>query len=139
MIIETVRAVLLEDSEILSTFDERIYPTQLPDAPTYPAAVLTKITGRGQYDLDGDVGIEDARVQIDVYSTAGEADCIFKKNLIRRRLSGFVGSPSVSPAACAIQTCLCINDFALSESATERAGPRLWRRILEFRIFNTEV
>lgn len=138
MIIETIRAVLLEDGPILAAFGQRIYPTQLPDAPTYPAMVLTKVTGRGEYDNpQGDVGVEEARVQIDIYSEDGASDAIAKKMLVRNRLSGFSGGPVASP--CAIQTCMCITDSDFPVSDTERAGPRLKRRLLEFIVWNTEV
>jgi hypothetical protein len=139
VIIETIRAVLLEDAPIMAAFGPRIYPTQLPDAPTYPAIVLTKVTGRGEYDYQGDIGLEEARVQVDVYSEDGMSDVIAKKTLVRRRLSGFTGGPSGSPPSCAIQTCMCITDSDFPVSDTERAGPRLRRRLLEFLVWNTEV
>ena len=139
MIIETVRAVLLDDAPILAAFAERIYPTQLPDAPTYPAMVLTKVSGRGEYDFEGDAGVEDARVQCDIYCETGMSDLVALRNLVRRRLSGFVGGPASSPTSCAIQECKCITDSDFPVSDTERAGPRLRRRLLEFIVWNTEV
>lgn len=139
MIIETIRAVLLEDAPIAAAFGTRGYPVQLPDAPTYPAFVLTKIVGTEEYVFAGPVGVERARVQIDVYSTEGYADLVEKKDLIKRRLSGFTGGPSGSPPSCAIQECRCITDSDFPIADTERAGPRLRRRLLEFIVWNTEV
>lgn len=145
MIIETIRAVLLDDAAILAAFEQRIYPTQLPDAPSYPAIVLTKVNGRGEYDYQGDVGVEEARVQVDIYEqlrddgTGGYVSLVDLRTLVRRRLSGFVGGPASSPVSCAIQTCMCITDSDFPVSDTERAGPRLRRRLLEFMVWNTEV
>lgn len=139
MIIETIRAVLLDDAAILAAFEQRVYPTQLPDAPSYPAIVLTKINGRGEYDYQGDVGVEEARVQVDIYSEDGASALIALRTLVRRRLSGFTGGPASSPVSCAIQTCMCITDSDFPVSDTERAGPRLRRRLLEFMVWNTEV
>jgi|SRR5262245_50471366 len=139
MIIETIRAVLLDDAAILAEFGTRIYPTQLPDAPTYPAIALTKITGEGQYDFQGDVGVERARIQVDIYTDQGAEHLIDLRNMVRRRLSGFVGGPASSPQSCAIQECRCITDSDFPIADTERAGPRLRRRLLEFIVWNTEV
>lgn len=139
MIIETIRAVLLDDAAIFAAFEQRIYPTQLPDAPSYPAIVLTKVNGRGEYDYQGDAGVEEARVQVDIYSDDGASALIALRTLVRRRLSGFVGGPASSPVSCAIQTCMCITDSDFPVSDTERAGPRLRRRLLEFMVWNTEV
>lgn len=115
----------------------RIYPEQLPDASTFPAVVVTKAAGVGDYTLDGDDGLENARVQIDSYAV-GYAVCVELKTLIRRQLSGYKGG-MVSGDPCAIQGAFCINDSDLSVSETERAGPRLRRRMLEFRIWNTQI
>ena len=139
MIIQTVRDVLLDDAPILAAFGQRIYPTQLPDAPTYPAMVLTKVTGRGNYDLQGDVGLEEARVQVDIYTDQGAEHLIGLRNIVRRHLSGFSGGPASSPTSCAIQSAMCIKDSDFPVSDTERAGPRLRRRLLEFIVWNTEV
>ena len=139
MIIETLRAVLLEDAAIAAAFGDRIYPDEAPDAPTYPLVVLTKVVGVEGYDLNGRAGFEDARVQADVYSERGASDVIVKKQLVKDRLSGFTGGPATTSPSCAIDRCLCINDFASPERSTERAGPRLRRRILEFRVWNREV
>lgn len=138
MIIEVVKRILEADGPIFAALAERIYPVQLPDAPTFPAAVLTKAAGLGEYDMEGDVGVERARVQVDIYHAGGYAACVALKTLVRRRLSGFKGSID-SGLPCQVQAMFCINDFDLTEPATERAGPRLRRRTLEFTIWSQEV
>lgn len=135
-IVETVRLVLGEDGAVDALVDDRIYPEELPDAPTYPAIVLTKATGQGSYDLQGDVGLESARVQVDCYAESYAA-MVDLRLAVRRRLSGFKGGPASAP--CRIQSSFCINDTDLPEPDTVRAGPRLRRRMLEFQIWNTEV
>lgn len=141
MIVELVRSILLQDPAIAAIVgagdDGRIYPVQLPDAPTYPAIVITKITGLGDSDTDGDTGLEDSRVQVDSYGE-GYAAVVELKTLVRARLSGFQGGPA-SGDACAIQGVFVINDSDLPVPETERAGPRLRRRMLEFRIWNRAI
>lgn len=135
-IVETVRIVLGENAGCEAIFDDRIYPEELPDAPTYPAIVITKATGQGSYDMQGDVGLEAGRVQVDVYAE-GYAAMVDAKTAVRRCLSGFKGGPASAP--CSIQSSFCINDTDLPDPDTVRAGPRLRRRMLEFQIWNTEV
>lgn len=137
MIVETVRDLLLADSAIAALVGDRIYPVELPDGTTFPAVVVSKATGLGDYTLDGDSGLEDSRVQIDSYAVTYEA-AIELKTAIRRNLSGR-GPAAASGNPCAIQGAFCINDSDLPASAFERSGPRLRRRMLEFRIWNSQI
>lgn len=138
MIIAGVVDLLKNDAGVAAIIGDRAYPVQLPDAATFPACVVTKASGQGNYDLGGDVGLEDCRVQIDCYSADGYAAAVKLKKAVRDLLSGYQGSAG-SGGPCAIQGAFCINDLDLTDPATERAGPRLRRRMLEFRIWNTEV
>lgn len=138
MIIETLAAILGADPDVAAIVGDRIYPVTMPDAPTYDLIVLTKASGVGNYDLVGDVGVEGARVQVDCHSDKGASACIALKTAVRRALSGYRGGPT-SSEPCAIQGIFCINDFDLTEPATERAGPRVRRRTLEFNIWSQEV
>jgi len=138
MIISTLVQILMADTGVASFVDDRVYPVSLPDAPTYPALVVTKIFGGGQYDLMGDIGIEDARIQIDCYSDAGIQSVIELSTAVRTLLSAYTGGID-SGNPCAIIRATVINDLDLSEESTERSGPRLRRRVLEFHVWNKEV
>lgn len=137
MIIETVQNLLAAQPSIAALVGDRIYPLEAPDASTFPLIVVTKAGGVGEYTLEGDAGVEEARVQIDCYAV-GYAKALAIRKEVRRFLSGYKGG-MVSGNPCAIQGAFCINDMDLTESATERAGPKLRRRMLEFRIWNTEL
>lgn len=138
MIVVEVVGLLLAESSIAEVVGDRVYSPQLPDAPDYPCIVVFKPTGIGSYDMDGDVGVEDARVQVDIHGIKGHAQVIALKQRVRRFLSGFKGGVG-SGTNCAIQSSMCINDFDLPDPSTERAGPRLRTRVLEFRMWNREV
>lgn len=137
MIVETVVNLLKAQGDIAAIVEDRIYPYQAPDAATFPLVVVSKPSGGGEYDLEGDIGLEDARVQIDSYDVSYAA-VVDLKTAIRRFLSGKPQS-TASGDPCAIQGAFCINDVDLTESASERAGPRLRRRMLEFRVWNKEI
>src|SRR4051812_28208803 len=126
MIVETFIALLQEDAAVVALVADRVFPRFMPDAVAFPALVVTKAGGAGSYDLQGDVGIESARVQVDCYDTSAEG-VIALRTAVRRLFSGFKGG-RVSGSPCAIASSFCINDLDLSETSTERAGPRLKRR-----------
>lgn len=138
MIVLGIVGLLQAEPSIAQVVGDRVYSPHLPDAPSYPAIVVWKPTGIGNYTLQGDTGIEDARVQVDVYGNRGLEELIRLKQLVRRFLSGYRG-PVASGDDCAIQTCVCINDFDLPDPSLERAGPRVRTRVLEFRVWSKEV
>ncbi len=136
MIVQIVRAVLLADPAVVALLGDRLYPVQLPEASTFPAGVITKASGVGEYTLDGDSGIARSRIQIDLYGE-GYAAVVTIKRAVRHALSAFRGSPP-SMSGCVIQSATCINDMDFGVPETERAAPILRRRMLEFNIFHKE-
>jgi hypothetical protein len=133
---EVVRDVLLADSAIAGFVADRVFAPAMPDAATFPLIVIQKASGLGNYTNDGDAGLETARVQVDCYSDGGQAEVNAIRKAVRGSLSGRMAGSAEAP--CAIQHCFCINDVDLSEPTTERAGPRLRRRMLEFNILGRE-
>lgn len=128
---EVVRDILLADSGVAGLVDDRVYCPAMPDASTFPLIVIQKAVGVGEYTNDGDTGLEQARVQVDVYAE-GQAIVHEMKAAVKAVLGGRrLGS---ADAPCAIQSCFCINDSDAPVPDTERAGPRLRRRVLEFNI-----
>lgn len=131
-VVETVRTILLGNSGIAGIVDTRIFPVAMPDATSFPALVVAKGSDLGLYDLQGDVGVTEARIQVDCYNDDGKAANLHLKRLVREQLSGYRGGPPGAP--CAIQSSFVINDFDATDPSTERGGPRLRRRTIEFRI-----
>lgn len=138
MIVETVIGILLADAGVAAIYGDRVFPRMIPDGQTFPAVVVTKIGGGGNYTNDGDTGLEEAQIQVDLYHDDGTAKLIDGRNKVRRLLSGFKGGLE-SGSPCAIDSCFCMNDVDLSEPSRERTGPRLKRRMLQFRIWNREL
>lgn len=138
MIVQAVVNLLKAAPAVVAIADDRGYPVEAPDASTFPLYVVTKAAGVGETDLQGEAGLEQARVQIDCYAV-GYAEAVKLATAIRRFLQGYQGAPADSAGPCAIQGAFCINDLDLPDSTMNRAGPRLRRRMLEFRIWNTEI
>lgn len=137
MIVQRVRELLLEQAPIVAAVGDRIYPVTWPDAPEFPLIIVQMATAQGETTNHGEAGIESTRVQIDVYSDRGYADAVAIARLVRALLHGYRGGPVAAP--CVIDRSACINAADLPVSETERAGPRLRRRMLEFMIWNREV
>lgn len=61
-------AYLLGDSAIGALINTRVYPLARPQGSALPAITLTRISGGPLYADDGEVGLLDARLQIDSYA-----------------------------------------------------------------------
>lgn len=60
-----------------TTAGTRVYPLTGPDTPVKPYIVYQRVSASSENVLDGDSGLTNTRMQIDVYSTTyGEADTI---------------------------------------------------------------
>ncbi len=138
MIIEALKAILEADAGVFALVGDRVYPVTLPDAPQYPAIVLTKISGPALLDMAGDANLERGRVQATIHTDQGVSHAITIRTAVKRLLHGYAGGPD-SAHPCQIQGARCINDFDLTEPATERAGPKVRKRILEFEIWSQEL
>ncbi|MAD98928.1 MAG: hypothetical protein CMB99_16500 [Flavobacteriaceae bacterium] len=140
-VVTTLRTLLLEAPDVFAITGDRWYPMQMPDAPLFPLGVIMKVGAPGEYDFQGDAGIEQARVQIDLYSDSGYGDLMDLRLAVRRALSGFP-QDGVSPdsSTCEIDSCMVISDMDRPANEFEQAGPRhLRRRMLEFYVWNRGI
>lgn len=137
MIVQRIRELMLEDPGIKTATDSRVYPVEWPDAPTFPLVILQRVAGRGLTTMRGEAGIEEARIQIDVYSDQGYAKTVALGQRIRRLLHGFKGGPIGAP--CAIDRCSVIGMMDLPANDVKQAGPRLRRRCLELSVWSKEI
>ncbi len=128
---------LLKDASAVSEYvGENIFPMELPDAPTYPAIVVTKATGNPLYDMNGPAGTEANRVQVEVFTDGGYAECAAIKEAVKLYLSGYRGGASSGDDTCVIQGAFVISDQDLPTDKIERPGPKLRRRMLELSIWS---
>lgn len=82
--------LLLNDGPIAAVVSNRVFPGRRPQGALYPSIVMTRISGAPQYADDGEIGLQNARVQIDSqaldYTTAKDL-----AQLVRARLSAHSG------------------------------------------------
>lgn len=136
MIVQRFVEMMKENPALMMKLVGGVYPVDWPDAPTYPLAIVQLASSRGETDLKGEAGIEEDRVQVDVYATQ-YADAVDIARDVRRMFHGISGGPKAAP--CVINRSACISMADLPVKDAERAGPRLRRRMLEFSVWNKEV
>ena len=65
---EAIIARLLADAGVAAIVGTRVFPGMRPQGSALPAAVLNRISGGPLYADDGEVGLEQARIQIDCWA-----------------------------------------------------------------------
>jgi hypothetical protein len=70
---EAIIAKLLADSGVAGLTGARVFPGSRPQGSALPAAVLNRISGGPLYADDGEVGLVQARIQIDCWAATYSA------------------------------------------------------------------
>jgi len=127
MTLEYIRTYLLSDSGIAALLGTRVYPTILPQAPTFPAMTYQQITSQTLHTLDGPVALDRVLIQFDIYaltrlevSAVGAALRAFFNGA-----SGSTGSPGVQISGAFLEM---ERDFYESE-------PLLYRRVCDYSVW----
>jgi len=90
---ELVIGRLLATSSVTSIVGTRIFPGVRPQGSVLPSIVFNKISGGPLYDDEGEVGLDQDRVQIDSWSTDyTEAKSLSRE--VRASLSAYFGTTS---------------------------------------------
>jgi hypothetical protein len=88
---EAIIARLLATSGISSLVSTRVYPGAVPQGSAMPAMVVNTITGAPIYADEGEVGLDQARMQIDCWATTYAGAKLLARE-VRESLSGFEGA-----------------------------------------------
>ena len=92
MIETAIRYILVNDATV-KAITTRCYPVTIPQAPTYPLILYTKITGMRDHHLRGPNGRAHPRFQIEAWSkTYTESKTL--ADAIREALDGYSGTAS---------------------------------------------
>lgn len=132
-----LRLKLVADGAVDAVFDGRIYPAKAFQAPVFPCAVYARAAGGSNYSHDGDSNLQDAHMQIDVYAESFDgldSAC----SVLRASLSAWRGEIGTPPEV-NIQGVFHENTIDWPVPETERAGPTIYRKTLEFNVFYSEI
>ena len=113
MIETAIHSILINDSTV-KDITTRCYPVTIPQSPTYPLILYTKITGMRDHHLQGPNGRAHPRFQIEAWSkTYTEAKTL--ADAIREALDGYSGTA----AGTKIGSCLIESEQDIYESEIE--------------------
>lgn len=88
---EAIIQRLLATTGVTNIVGTRVFPGSLPQAYAMPAVTMHVISGGPLYADDGEVGLDEVRVQIDCWATTYSAAKLLAR-AVRESLSAFVGT-----------------------------------------------
>jgi hypothetical protein len=88
---EALIARLLADTGVAAIAGARVFPGSRPQGAALPAVVLNRISGGPLYADDGEVGLEQARIQIDCWAESYAAAKLLAR-AVTASLSAFEGT-----------------------------------------------
>jgi len=126
MMEDAVRARVLDQVTALGT---RVYPLQLPQSPTLPAATYGRVSmGSPDQTFDGPSGMRGPRIRVDVWDdTYGGARTV--ATAIRTALDGYRGPAGAEEIA---------GSFEVLEQSLYEDDTKLHRVMLEFQVWGEE-
>jgi hypothetical protein len=88
---KALRSFLLGDAPIVAVVVDRVYSLRIPQGIKSSSIVVTRISGPGDYHLQGPSGLMSARIQVDAWATTADAATTLA-NLVKDRLDGYRGT-----------------------------------------------
>ena len=123
MIWQDVYTTLHGTSSISNLVSTRIYPTRLPESPTYPAITISQVSGDFPTVLSGKESINNPSIQIDVWDTS------FSE---LKTLAGYVQTAMNSAT---LFKSVQINEIDIEETETLSTGGTLYRVMAEYSVW----
>lgn len=79
--------LLLDSAPVVAMVGTRVYPVERPQGSVLPAIVCKRIDGGPEYANDGETGLENGRIQLDIYASI-YTNAMAVKRVVRTALSG---------------------------------------------------
>jgi hypothetical protein len=86
-----LREFLLGDSNIAALVVARVFPVVLPQGTKLASVVYTRISGQGDYTMQGPSGYARPRIQIGAWAPKAD-DAVILANRVKDRLDGYAGA-----------------------------------------------
>ena len=87
---KAIRAILVANSTV-AAITTRCYPAKLPQNPTYPLILFSKVTGMRDHHLQGPSGLAHPRFQVEAWAATYDAAKTLA-NAIKVALDGYAGT-----------------------------------------------
>lgn len=85
-----LRAFLLADAAIAALVSTRIYPIRIPAGIKAASIVYARVSGAGDYSMEGPSGLAQHRLQLDSWALSSDA-AVTLANLVKVRVDGYSG------------------------------------------------
>lgn len=116
---------------------DRLFPDDLPQRPSYPAAVYHVISAPRGYTMDGQDGATPFRFQVDLYATT-KSEVVAMRRALLRDVSGFAGLVTAVSPAVLIHGVFVDNERDSAVGELEQAGPRIRRKSIDVIVWTKE-
>lgn len=85
-----LREFLLGDATVAGLVAARVYPIKIPQGVNQASVVYTRISGVGDYKMEGPTGWAHPRIQIGAWAPTADA-AVAVANAVKDRIDGFTG------------------------------------------------
>ncbi len=104
-----LREFLLGDSGIAAVVVARVYPVVLPQGVKLASVVYTKISGFGDYKMQGPTGLAHPRYQLGAWAPTFDAATALA-NLVKDRIDGYSGPMGSGANLVTVQGVFCADE-----------------------------
>lgn len=111
----------------------RVYPLELPQAPTYPAVSYARVSGEREHGMTEDHGMAHPRIQVDSWATS-YAGCLAVARQVRLALQRWADA-ATDPA---VLDSFLDNEIDTIEDVISGSEQRIFRRMQDYFIWYRE-
>lgn len=116
-----LREFLLGDSNIAAIVVTRVFPIVLPQGTKLPSVVYTRVSGGGDYHMQGASGLARPRFQIAAWAPKAD-DAVVLANAVKDRLDGFCGVMGAGAAQVYVQGAFKTDEREMYDDAVQMFG-----------------
>jgi len=117
-----LRAFLLADAAVSAAVGGgRIYSITFPQGTTEPSVLMTRISGLGEFHLQGPSGLNRNRVQLGSWAQT-VADACELARLVKVRLNGYAGTMGTGQIAVDVRSALYDSEREIYDEVTTLYG-----------------
>lgn len=100
---------MLGDANIVALVVARVYPIKIPQGVSMASVVYTRISGQGDYTMQGASGLARPRYQLDAWAPTADA-AVALANRVKDRIDGYSGEMGTGANLVRVQGVFCENE-----------------------------
>lgn len=116
-----LREFLLGDSGLVALVAARVFPIVLPQGQKLASVVYTRISGQGDYKMDGPSGYVRPRIQIAAWAPTADA-AVTLANRVKDRVDGYSGDMGTGSAIVRVQGVFQLDEREMYDDVVQMFG-----------------